>query len=214
MSRSRRTTTNLLAIALVAAGMSFVRVLADVPAPAPAPTTRPVKLPLPAQPLKAAPGGDAQPGGPINPLKPPRADPRLRNRDAIDRPLTAAQVRALGLPPLADTPNLPSPPPIVLPEKPRHKLEPVAERPFVVPAVAGRPRWAAFLPAPAIQSPSAFDGKFPTIQPMLREYIPDTAPTALTPEVNLGTRAEFDGISDDDVPAIRTDLPSRPAMPK
>ncbi|MGA2499217.1 MAG: hypothetical protein ABSH20_15870 [Tepidisphaeraceae bacterium] len=214
MNRPAKTTTRLLAIALVAAGIYAVGALADAPAAPPAPTTRPVKVPFLTQPPKPAPEEDGQPSRPIRKLKPPRADLQLTNHDSANAPVLAARSPALDLPPLATTPNLPPPPHIVLPEKPRHKLDPVPERPFVLPAVAGRPRWAAFLPAPAVNSPSAFDGTFQPIQPMLREYIPDAAPTGLTPDINLNTQAEFDGVTDDDVPAIRTDLPARPAIPQ
>ena len=147
------------------------------------------------------------------PAKPPKAALPIKNRDTTDKPLTAAQTRALDLPPLADTPSLPALTPIVLPEKPRHKLDPRPERPFLLPAMGGRPRWATFMPAPGVHVPSVLDGNFAPMRPMIREYIPDAAPTGLTPDVNLDTRAEFDGINDDDPPAIRTDLPSRPAIP-
>ena len=213
MNRPAKIMTSTLVIALVA-GMTPICALAAAPATQPTPTTRPVKLPFLTEPLKAAPEQDGQPSRPIRRLKPPRADLQLGNRDTASAPLSAAKIRALDLPPLATTPNLPPPPRVLMPEKPKHKLEPVPERPFVLPAVAGRPRWAAFLPAPGIHSSSAFDGKFEPLQPMVREYIPEIAPTGLTPDINLNTQAEFDGIADDDVPAVRTDLPARPTIPQ
>ncbi len=214
MNHRTKKSSRLLAIALVAAGLGAVRVLADAPAVAPLPTTRPVKAPFLTQPLKAAPEEDGQPSRPIRKLKPPRADLQLKNRDGADVPVLAVRNRALELPPLANTPNLPPPPHLVMPEKPAHKLDPIPERPFILPAVAGRPRSAVSLPAPGVHSPSAFDGKFQSIQPMVREYIPEIAPTGLTPDINLNTQAEFDGVTDDDIPAVRADLPSRPVIPQ
>ncbi len=212
MISSAKTITLLFAamVAAVCSGKSH----AATPASTSVPTTRPARLPFLNEPLKPTPEVDAQPSRPVRRLSLPRADLRLRNRDLEANLMPAASRKTLDLPPLADTSNVAPPPPVVLPEKPRHKLEPLPERPFVLPATIGRPRWSTLLPAPGIKGPTVFDGIFQPLGPMVREYIPETAPAAIPPQVNLGTRAEFDGVNDDDVPAVRADLPSRPNLSK